>query len=205
MIIAHRGYWKSEPEKNSIIAFQRALDNGFGIETDIRDCAGKLVISHNPPLGNEITIEEFFSMYCNSGVNSFLALNIKADGLQDMLKPLIQKYNISNYFFFDMSVCDTIPYIERGLKIASRKSEFEPFLPFYKNSSTIWIDYFKEGVDISKDINEYVQNEKYACIVSPELHGFPSYKIFWENCKPLLNKKTLICTDNPEEASKFFK
>ena len=34
-IIAHRGYWKIRSEMNTNIAFERALDNGFGIETDI--------------------------------------------------------------------------------------------------------------------------------------------------------------------------
>ena len=31
-ILAHRGYWKNESEKNSKTAFERAFDNGFGIE-----------------------------------------------------------------------------------------------------------------------------------------------------------------------------
>ena len=34
-IIAHRGYWKVSSEMNTRVAFERALINGFGIETDI--------------------------------------------------------------------------------------------------------------------------------------------------------------------------
>ena len=48
-IIAHRGFWKIESEKNTMLALERAIENGFGFETDLRDYAGKLVISHNPP------------------------------------------------------------------------------------------------------------------------------------------------------------
>ena len=47
-ILSHRGYWKEEKEKNTIDAVRKAFDHGFGIESDIRDLDGKLVISHNP-------------------------------------------------------------------------------------------------------------------------------------------------------------
>ena len=52
-ILAHRGLWTIENEKNTIEALRNALEEGFGIETDIRDCCGEIVISHNPPKGNE--------------------------------------------------------------------------------------------------------------------------------------------------------
>ena len=48
-ILAHRGFWADEEEKNTLSAFGKAFDSGFGIETDIRDRNGELVISHNPP------------------------------------------------------------------------------------------------------------------------------------------------------------
>ena len=57
-ILAHRGFWQSEDEKNTKVAFERAFDNGFGIETDLRDIKGTIVISHNMPTGDEMTFEE---------------------------------------------------------------------------------------------------------------------------------------------------
>ena len=36
-ILAHRGFWMNESEKNSREAIKRAFDYGFGIETDLRD------------------------------------------------------------------------------------------------------------------------------------------------------------------------
>lgn len=33
-IIAHRGFWKTESEKNTMKAIQRAIDSGYGFETD---------------------------------------------------------------------------------------------------------------------------------------------------------------------------
>jgi glycerophosphoryl diester phosphodiesterase len=51
-IIAHRGMWFNKHEQNTLVAFERALENGFGIETDFRDFNGSLVISHDLPLEN---------------------------------------------------------------------------------------------------------------------------------------------------------
>ena len=48
-IIAHRGFWRKKTDQNTIGAFKLALNNHFGIETDIRDQNGQLVISHDIP------------------------------------------------------------------------------------------------------------------------------------------------------------
>ena len=47
-ILAHRGLWQNVAAKNSISSIKLALVNGFGLETDIRDLDGELVISHDP-------------------------------------------------------------------------------------------------------------------------------------------------------------
>lgn len=201
-IIAHRGFWKSEAEKNSMRALKRAIENGYGFETDFRDCAGKVVISHNPPTGNEITADEVFKMYAESKSNEPLALDIKADGLQDMMITLLKKYNITNYFMVDMSVCDTVVCVEKGIKIASRSSEFEPTLPFYTHSNIIWIDYFDGRTNIIEEINKYIADGKIPCIVSPELHKLP-YENMWRTLSKISNE-FYLCTDYPDKAKKYF-
>jgi len=85
IILAHRGLWQSPAEKNSRAALRRALEDGFGVETDIRDRAGQLVISHDPPQAEVPTVAEFFEAYAEMGAPGILALNIKADGLQQLL------------------------------------------------------------------------------------------------------------------------
>lgn len=84
-IISHRGYWKNNSEKNTKISFERSFRLGFGTETDIRDFNGNLVISHDIPTNTSISIDDFFEIY-NRHSNSILALNIKSDGLQSILK-----------------------------------------------------------------------------------------------------------------------
>ena len=90
-ILSHRGYWKSDNEKNTRIAFERSFLLGFGTETDIRDLNGELVISHDPPVSerNYVTAIDFFKLYKSLGDGLQLALNIKSDGLQEKLMKLI--------------------------------------------------------------------------------------------------------------------
>jgi hypothetical protein len=58
-IISHRGAWLEASEKNTEIAFRRSFDRGFGVETDVRDCAGELVIAHEMPDGKNVRLEAF--------------------------------------------------------------------------------------------------------------------------------------------------
>lgn len=203
-IIAHRGFWKNESEKNTMKALERAIENGFGFETDFRDCGGKILISHNPPRGTEITADEVFKMYHKSGSQSPLALNIKADGLQDMMGQLLKRYDINNYFFFDMSVCDTVLYVEKRLQTASRLSEYEKDMPFYKDSTTVWIDYFNSDGPTIQKVKDTLRDKKTACVVSPELHK-RAYQIMWSQLLPYKNEETLyLCTDYPDKAKEYF-
>ena len=203
-IIAHRGFWKSESEKNTVKAIKRAIDAGYGFETDFRDYGQTILISHNPPKGNEITAEEVFRIYQEAGSKEMLALNIKADGLQDMMAGLLQKYKITNYFFFDMSVCDTVIYVDKQLKIASRRSEYEQELPFYKDSTTVWVDFFLNDNNVIPETKKYLNDGKIVCVVSPELHKRDYYNL-WSQLKYINHPNLYLCTDYPDKAKDFFK
>ena len=45
-MLAHRGYWNKTIERNSSLALLKALENGYGFESDVRDYKEKLVGSH---------------------------------------------------------------------------------------------------------------------------------------------------------------
>ena len=87
-IISHRGFWNNTRGKNSVHAFVSALSSGFGIETDVRDYDGNLVISHNIPNENSQTVDSFLNSFSKSenNYNLCLAINIKSDGLQSKVK-----------------------------------------------------------------------------------------------------------------------
>ena len=98
LIMSHRGFWQSFEEKNKLSAFERSFNFGFGIETDIRDCNGSLIVSHDMAVADSVKVNELFELYNKYNCFLPLALNIKSDGLQVKLKNLLELYNIQNYF-----------------------------------------------------------------------------------------------------------
>jgi len=210
-ILSHRGYWKTSEEKNTLLAFERSFSLGFGTETDVRDLDGKLVISHDVPLSTNtpILFSDFLKCYKSFNNDLPLAINIKSDGLQLMLKQELEQFNISNYFVFDMSVPDTIGYLNSGLKVFGRESEYETNVSFYSNILGVWMDEF-EGHWINEyKLKGHLENGKLVCIVSPDLHK-RNHLEEWADYKKIesqnLNyqENIWICTDFPEEARTFF-
>jgi len=207
-ILSHRGFWYEEIEKNSLGAFRNSFKNSFGIETDLRDYNGDLVISHNIPNKDCEKVDSFFELY-NSFDNkdSFsLALNIKSDGLQKILSEKLVKYDIKNYFVFDMSIPDTLGYIEKKINFFIRQSEIEKELPFYEKADGVWIDCFYNDWVTENLIQGHLKNNKKVCLVSPELHKRDHLE-FWDSLRKMdliFNDKVFICTDFPKDAKEYF-
>lgn len=206
-IISHRGYWKSNEEKNTIKSFENSFLKNFGTETDIRDSQGELVISHDVPITNSVLLSDFFNLYKEINCNKTLALNIKSDGLQDKVLFLIQKYQITNYFIFDASVPDSISYIKKGLNFFTRHSELEKHPVLYNESIGIWLDSFYSNWYDFDVIKTHLQNQKKVAIVSSELHK-RNYIELWRMLKEnnsINYEDIILCTDLPEDANIFFK
>ena len=205
-IIAHRGYWLSEDEKNGQVAFKRAFQSGFGVETDVRDYKKELVISHDIPSENCMSFNHFLDIYVMSGCKSTIAINIKADGLQNKIKSSLQKYNINNYFVFDMSVPDGLDYITKEFRVFTRQSEFEKIPSYLSKAEGIWMDEFQKHWISNEEVLKNIKKGKKICLVSPELHK-RKYKSEWAQYKKLLlmcGNGVMICTDHPLEARNYF-
>ena len=212
-IIAHRGVWKTLKEKNSFISFRQALSRGFGIETDLRDYKGEIVISHDipekdsQPLSNLLKEYNFHIKKSKDDSKSFLALNIKSDGLYKKIKKLLKDFRIKNYFVFDMSIPDTLCYQKAEINFFLRHSEYEIPSASFKNYDGIWLDSFKRNWFEKKTIENYLKQNKKVCVVSPELHS-RDHLSCWKLLKEInLHKKgsiLFLCTDYPEEAKTFF-
>lgn len=207
-IISHRGYWKSNVEKNTITAFERSFSLGFGTETDIRDFDGELVISHDIANQNCISFKDFISLYKES-INGpgTLALNVKADGLQAKAKSILDSAGISSYFFFDMSIPDMLGYLDNNLHTFARYSEYEGFNSLIHRVNGVWLDGFSYDLVDENLINFILSLNKMVCIVSPELHK-REHKTMWAKLKSYGVTKTteniILCTDLPEEAKEYF-
>lgn len=205
-IISHRGYWKSAEEKNQHTAFERSFSAGFGLETDIRDRNGSLVVCHDLPVHGCASVEDLFRLYHKAGTPLPLALNIKADGLQVKLKELVGRYGIRNYFVFDMSVPDTLGYLREGVPFFTRQSEFEAIPPLYEPAAGVWVDCFQRDWYTEAEIAGHLAAAKKVCLVSPELHG-RNHLPLWQRLlgySAILSGDLLLCTDYPEEARRFF-
>lgn len=207
-IIAHRGLWKKPDQKNSISAIEAAFEEGFGIETDIRDLNGDLVISHDIPNKgpDNVLLEDLLDLHSLMSSDLMLALNIKSDGLCEVLKNRL-KNRTKNYFVFDMSVPDTLPYKDEGLNFFTRQSEYEPEPVLYHEACGVWLDEFVSPWITNDVITKHHQGGKRVAIVSPELHG-RTYENEWEKYKSIISHNPelniLLCTDYPLQARSYF-
>jgi len=213
-IIAHRGAWFGDSvenvaacEKNSIEAFTTASRFRFGIETDFRDICGTVVISHNPPQSDAIKAEDFFRL---TFPGQIIAVNVKADGLAQKLKTLWRSEAPEVFpFAFDMSVPDTIGYVEAQFPFFERQSEYEQ-KRVWDSASGFWLDGFNGQWFHTSDIEKLLDIGNPVCVVSPELHG-RSYLPVWKDLENLINENhrysenLWLCTDRPFEARRFFK
>lgn len=207
IIISHRGYWLDKVEKNSLMAFGRSFSLGFGVETDIRDWDGQLVISHDPADCECLGLEQFLKLYLQYPSQPTLALNIKSVGLQDALVNQLKLFDIRNYFVFDMAVPDSLIYLQYGMITYTRQSEYEPVPPYYEKAHGVWLDEFDGHWLTDEVIEQHLSNGKNICIVSPELHK-RSYEKEWQHYRDLEKKigkdRLMLCTDLPVHAKEFF-
>ena len=201
LVLSHRGFWNNPCEKNTKTAFERSFSLGFGTETDLRDLAGKIVISHDTPRGDEMSFSEFLTIFCKYNKDLPLALNIKSDGIHSEIKKALDVLDIQNYFVFDMSIPDTIGYFKNDLKYFLRESEYERIYDneLYQNCQGIWMDCFKSDWIEKSDIELHLENGKKVCIVSPDLHE-REYLTTWRKYKNMnfVDNNVMLCTDYPK-------
>lgn len=208
-LIAHRGLWLEPQEKNTAQAFARSLGGGYGIETDVRDLGGKLVISHDPPQGTEMTLDAFLDLVRREArrpAHTMLALNIKADGLALALCRRMNQEPF-DWFVFDMSVPDMVQHAKVGNPIYARVSEVEqlPQHPSLQHAIRgVWLDGFWSTWYSCSTIEALLVRGLGVCAVSPELHGRSRAEAlaFWQAIKPLAAHPQLaLCTDWPQQAA----
>lgn len=202
IVLSHRGYWKTQAEKNTAEAFARSFDLGFGTETDVRDCKGELVISHDMPQGGEMTLDQFLDIL--DGRNLPLAINIKSDGLAPRLAETMTRRGVRDWFVFDMSVPDMRGHLAAGTQVFTRMSDVEPTPAYLEQSAGIWLDMFDGQWYDSQVIAGLLARDKRVCVVSSELHG-KDYANLWTSLRGVAaHPRLMLCTDVPEAAREYF-
>lgn len=200
--ISHRGLWSRQEEKNTLGAFARSFEAGFGAEVDVRDHLGELVVSHDPPRGNEPRFTEVLALHRRLGSGLPLAVNIKSCGLAVPLADLLGGAAPANHFVFDAAVPDLLALARHGLRAFTRQSEYEPQPAAYALATGVWMDCFQEDWIEEEAIAAHLGAGKAVCLVSPELHGRPHEPVWsrWSKMGCLAHPALSICTDHPEAA-----
>jgi hypothetical protein len=212
-ILAHRGFCTAPEEKNSRAALERAFAEGFGVETDIRDQNGTLVISHDPPSGRCIAFQDLLALYRRHGAPGPMALNVKADGLQNLFTAALAKEGVPGdaYFFFDMSIPDALGYARQNLPIYARESEIEPTPHLLDRAQGIVLDCFHSDWITPAKILQHLRAGRSVMLISPELHGRNPVQA-WTAWRELTESRIerpadtrlMLCTDRPREAREVF-
>jgi hypothetical protein len=206
-LLSHRGYWKKPEEKNTKSANDLSFKHAWGIETDIRDFDKELVISHDVAKDNNYSAAYLLEQYNHYPEKCTLALNVKADGLSVILLDLLKQYKIDNYFVFDMSIPETLRYLQLEMNVYIRYSEYEvPNAALYAKAKGIWLDIFKEIWFDKSFVDLQLNNGKKIAFVSPELHGRDEMEL-WALIKENnwhLSSQVLLCTDVPDKAKIYF-
>jgi hypothetical protein len=204
IVLSHRGYWKDKSEKNKKIAFDRSFMLGIGAETDVRDCCGNIVISHDMPKGDEMNFEDVLRIM--NGRNLPLAINIKADGLFDEISTLLGRYGHTNYFTFDMSIPEMVYQLCNKAHVFTGLNDIVRVPALLDESDGVWLDCFYSDWYGSDIVDGLLDMGKKVCLVSSDLHK-RNYDEQWAKIKKyrdLASKNLMICTDHPEEAQRYF-
>ncbi len=206
-ILCHRGLWAKKDKQNSFESLKKALVEGFSIETDIRDHDSKLIISHDPPKNSDkyINFESLLEVYSTLNCKKqILGLNIKSDGIAHEIKQRLSDYDVKNYCTFDMSIPETLKYINQKLIFLSRMSEYERDTEFSELCNGYWLDAFNTEWYSESILNNLLFMKKNIFFVSSELHG-RDYNNQWKMIKNLLpNDQIFLCTDFPYRAEEYF-
>ena len=200
-IIAHRGIWLNKSEQNTVKAFNRALRFNCGIELDVRDYRGDIVVSHDIASETSIRLSEVIKDIHN--LKEPIAINIKSDGIMKECYDILKQTNLK-WFFFDMSFPESYLCFKYQYPYYYRISEFEKETKILDYASGIWLDSFKTNWFSRDRIINFLNLKKEVCVVSSECHG-RDHKDLWKLLLPLSDYEGIsICTDFPILARSYF-
>lgn len=169
----------------------------YGVELDIRATPdGRLILNHEP-----FAEGEDFEAYLQHWHHAFGMFNIKEAGVEDRVHALAVKYQIKNYFVFDLET----PYLWKvadtpaGKHAAVRFSEDECIhtaLAFKSRIGWVWID-TKTRFPLDQEVVEQLHGFKTA-LVCPERWGRPDdIPAYIARMKELNFKLDLVMTAAP--------
>jgi glycerophosphoryl diester phosphodiesterase len=188
LAIAHRGNLSGVDvqSENSLDQISRALNSGFGVETDIRRSqSGDFYISHDHVPLSECNAAREHARLWRSHPDRVVALNIKELGYEAELLAFLESEKVCDQvFLFDMDMIESEPgkagrllkSLHPSIDLAVRVSDRGEFLDRALGAewaNTVWLDEFDSPWIDEAGILRLKETRKTIYAVSLEIHGFP--------------------------------
>lgn len=205
--------------ENSLAACTKALQLGFGLETDLRrDVAGQFYISHDAhPRTAENSLEGYSKLF-SEHPEAELAINVKELGYEGALIELMSSGRLGkSCFYFDFELLQLkhpgsaqrrIRSLPGGnqTRLASRLSDHNENMAQCLSipGEVVWADEF-DSLWLSEQVVKSVKEAgRLFYVISPEIHGFDlqTTRKRWQDFKSWHIDG--ICTDYALEAKEFF-
>lgn len=221
IILAHRANLAGPHSavENSWEDCARALEEGFGLETDLRrDAAGGFYVSHDPAARTAANgLESFTALFARHPAAE-LAINVKELGYEAKLVDLMASGKLgarSFYFDFELLEAKSPGATQRkikslpggqGIRLASRLSDRRETLAQCLSipAEVVWADEFDQLWLTAREAEAVRAAGRRLFVISPELHGFDqaARKRRWQDFKQW--GVDGVCTDYALEAREFF-
>jgi len=221
VILAHRANLEGPNPKleNSLAATRKALELGFGIETDLRRNADhRYYISHDlQPRTEDNDFNQFAELF-QKFADQVIAMNVKELGYEQDLIDLQKSGAMGRHtFYFDFELLEpatpgrTQKMMHNlsgpdGIEMASRLSDRHESLAQCLSipASIVWADEFDSLWLTRKHVEATHAANRQFYAISPEIHGFKKDLQLkrWHEFKEWGIDG--LCTDDALEAQAFF-
>jgi len=220
-ILAHRANVEGPRPalENSLAATRRALELGFGIETDLRrDARGRFYIAHDPQPWTEQNDFQQFAALFREFPERVIAMNVKELGYEALLILLQKSGDLGNksfYFDFELLEPKTPGQAQRRIRelpgggntiLASRLSDRGESMQQCLSipAQVVWADEFDSLWLQRAAVEEIHAAGRKFYAISPELHGFNEAERLnrWQQFKEWGIDG--LCTDYALSAQQFF-
>ena len=148
----------------------KQLPENVGVEIDLRDEGGTLILQHDP-----FKTGENFTEYCKEYKHRLMILNIKSERIESRVLEILKENNITEYFFLDSSFPMIYSLTQQGENnVALRYSEVEgidTIVNMKGKALWVWVDCFTKFPLDQKTAATLTNSGFKLCLVSPELQG----------------------------------
>lgn len=185
----------------------KTVPTSNGVELDVRYHNDNLVLHHDP-FGHHVNAPESFEHFLEQWRHRGpMILNVKTEGIERKCIELMNRYQVADWFFLDMSMPYFAMYAPKAVSgeiegftpanLAVRFSEREPVeyaLAFEGQAKWVWVDCFTH-LPLNADNYHQLKDAGFKfCLVSPELQKHSSDLIgqFRDQCSAF--EVDAVCT-----------